>query len=168
MERVNLGDTHAFAQLYDRHRSRLFSYVARLTQDRGLAEELLQETFLRVWRRRREYRASGRFPNWLFTIARRLVIDDARKQANEVHSSEVLDALPAPDRTEAVTEASDLLARLEKAIERLPPGQREVLLLSRVAGLGAEDIADVVGSTPGAVRVALHRALKQLRGSIDE
>jgi RNA polymerase sigma-70 factor (ECF subfamily) len=70
-----------------------------------------------------------------------------------------------PDRR---AEARDEFARLERALEQLPPAQREVVLLARVVGAGADEIAKVTGSTPGAVRVQLHRALHRLRGLLGE
>ena len=71
--------------------------------------------------------------------------------------------LPALETPSQHAEAQELAARLEQALDRLPPGQREVLLLARLGGLDAAEIAAVTGSTPGAVRVALHRALRRLR-----
>lgn len=163
MEQAREGDTAAFAALYERHRARTFTFLARLTGSRDVAEELLQEVFLRVWRGRAAYRASGRFCPWLYTVARRLAIDHVRSRAPRAEPVPE-DAVPAElPAAAARAEARQELARVAAALAALPPAQREVLLLSRVAGLDAGEIADVVDSTPGAVRVALHRALARLR-----
>ena len=168
MVRVRAGDTQAFAELYERHGAALLTFLTRLTGDRRLGEDLLQETFVRVYRSRGEYQGTGRFRAFLFTIARRLVIDWRRRQnAMWLEDSEALDTLQAPERAEHRAEARDVADRVDAAIQRLPASQREIVLLSRYAALSADEIAEVTGSTPGAVRVGLHRALRRLRELIE-
>lgn len=167
MARVRAGDARAFAELYERHRAPLFTFLVHLTGKRHLAEDLLQETFLRVYRSRHDYKASGRFKSWLFTIARRLVVDDYRRaRIPWDDEGNTLEEIVAAERAEHRVEAREQLERLERALDTLPPGQREILLLSRDAGLDAEEIARVTGATPGAVRVGLHRALRRLRAAL--
>lgn len=166
MEAVRTGDLRAFQVLYERYHRAVFAFALRSLGDRGTAEDVLQETFLRVFARRPEYRPVAAFRTWLFTIARNLVVDQIRKRGAESHS----DADPA---LEMVTdpgaspleqaEGQELSDRLERALGRLPAAQREVLVLSRVAGLSHREVAEITGQTPGAVRVALHRALRELR-----
>lgn len=169
MARVSGGDQDAFAALFERYRRPVFAYLARLAGDRQLAEDLLQETFLRVYRERESYRPLGQFRAWLFTIARRLIIDHARSQrlVSEL-DAETLELAATDEPTEGRAEARALLDRLERALDALPPAHREVVLLSRFAGLDANAIAGLTGSTPGAVRVALHRALHRLRAALGE
>jgi len=168
MLRVRAGDTQAFTELYERHGAALLTFLTRLTGDRRLGEDLLQETLIRVYRSRGEYEATGRFRAFVFTIARRLVIDWRRSQkGTPLEDPEALETLEAPERPEDRADATDMAGRLEAALRRLPAGQREIVLLSRYAGLRAEEIAQVTGSTPGAVRVGLHRALRQLRELIE-
>lgn len=168
MARVRAGDAQAFTELYERHAAALLTFLTRLTGDRRFGEDLLQETFVRLYRSRGAYDATGRFRAFLFTIARRLVIDwRRRRQAMGLEDADALERLEAPERAEHRAEARDLADRVEAALQRLPAGQREIVLLSRYTGLGANDIAQVTGSTPGAVRVGLHRALRRLRELID-
>lgn len=168
MVRVRAGETEAVAELYERHARALLTFLTRLTGDRELGEDLLQETFIRLYRSRREYEATGRFRAFLFTIARRLVIDwRRRRKAIWIEESETLETLAAPGRAEDRAEARDLAERLDAALRRLPASQREIVLLARYAGLSADEIARVTGSTPGAVRVGLHRALRHLKSSIE-
>lgn len=168
MAQVRAGDSRAFGELYERHAAPLLTFLTRVTGDRRVGEDLLQETFVRLYRSRRGYQATGRFRAFLFTIARRLVIDwRRRQQVTGIEDSEALETLHAPDRAEHHAEARDLAARLEAALRRLPASQREIVLLSRYAELSADEIAEVTGSTPGAVRVALHRALRRLRELIE-
>lgn len=164
MLRVRAGDSGAFTELYERHAAALLTFLTRLTGDRRLGEDLLQETFIRLYRSRGEYEAMGHFRAFLFTIARRLVIDWRRRQnAMGLEQSEALDTVEAPERADDRAGARDLAERVEAALRRLPTSQREIVLLSRYAGLSADEIGQVTGSTPGAVRVGLHRALRRLR-----
>jgi RNA polymerase sigma factor (sigma-70 family) len=101
----------------------------------------------------------SQFTTWLFTIARNLAIDDRRAQRPAVDTDG--DVGPGPDATH------ERRHDIERALATLPAAQREVVLLGRVAGLEASEIAAVVNSTPGAVRVTLHRALRQLRTTLD-
>jgi len=166
MARLRAGDPAALDELYARYQGPLFGVLRRLTGDRALAEDLLQETFLRVWRARDRYAAAGRFRAWLFTIAYRLAADHARRAAGT--ETALPEDLPAPERPDERAAAGELAARLEQVIARLPPTERAALLLSRCGGLDAAEIAQATGSTPGAVRVALHRALRRVAAALGE
>ncbi len=161
MALVRGGDTRAFADLYERHRTAVFTFLVRLTGNYHLAEDLLQEAFIRVYRGRHNYQPSGRFRTWLFTITGRLVVDHYRRQ--RLVWEQEPEAIEAADRAEHRVETHELLERVERALKKLSPAQRETIVLSRFAGMGADEIASVTGSTAGAVRVALHRALRLLR-----
>lgn len=164
MQEVRAGSVAAFQALYDRHSRAVFNFLLRLTGDRQIAEDLLQETFLRVFSHREDYRPTAAFRTWLFTIARNLAIDQLRQRSGseELETAErVVDPGATPLQQ---AEAQELSDRLQAAVLRLPPSQREVLLLSRFAGLSHEEIAQVTGASPAAVRVTLHRALRRLRG----
>jgi len=164
MEALRGGSATAFQVLYERYHRGLFTFLARFLGDRGQAEELLQETFLRVYLNRDRYRPRAAFRTWLYTIARNLALDWLRRPGHPEAEPESVEAIPdpAPGPLRHL-EAEEALGRLEEAIAGLTPGQREVLLLARYAGLGAREIAEVTGSSPEAVRVALHRALRALR-----
>ncbi|MBI3456484.1 MAG: sigma-70 family RNA polymerase sigma factor [Candidatus Rokubacteria bacterium] len=166
MAEVQAGSVRAFQALYDRHRQAVFAFLLRSLADRRAAEDLLQEAFLRVFARRQHYRPTATFKTWLFTIARNLVIDQLRQQSGRqgFERGEILETVADPGATPLQqAEARELGERLQAAVLRLPPSQREVLLLSRFAGLSHDEIAEVTGTSPGAVRVTLHRALRRLR-----
>jgi RNA polymerase sigma-70 factor (ECF subfamily) len=166
IEEVKAGNLDAFQALYDRHQRSVFTFLLRYLGDRRMAEDLLQETFLRVFSHRERYRPTAAFKTWLFTIARNLAIDQLRRESGspEVESSESLELIADPGATPLQqAEAQELGERLQSAVMRLPPSQREVLLLSRVAGLSHEEIAELTGASPQAVRVTLHRALRRIR-----
>jgi RNA polymerase sigma-70 factor (ECF subfamily) len=164
MARTSAGDERAFAELYERYRRTVFTFLLHLTGTRPTAEDLLQETFFRIWRARASYQPSGEFRAWLFTIARRLAVDHFRREGLAWEENPgAVDAVVSFETPDRRAEARDELARLERALDQLPPVQREVVLLARVVGAGADEIAKVTGSTPSAVRVQLHRALHRLR-----
>lgn len=166
MQEVRRGSPEAFEVLYDRHHRAVFNFLLRFLGDRRAAEDLLQETFLRVFAHRQAYRSTAAFRTWLFTIARNLLIDRGRRARTRPEAlgdellREVADAWPDPL---AVLEGRSLEERLQAGVNRLPPFQREVVLLSRFAGLSHDEIAHVTGASPAAVRVALHRGLRRLR-----
>lgn len=166
MAAVQAGDLDAFQALYERHHRAVFGFLLRSVHDRRAAEDLLQETFLRVFAARQTYRPLAAFRTWLFTVARHLVIDRARRSGSEAegNAKDTLDALVDPDASPLQhIEAQELAERLERGVRQLPPAQREILLLSRVVGLSHDEVARVTGTSAAAVRVALHRALRGLR-----
>ncbi|MGH7322160.1 MAG: RNA polymerase sigma factor [Candidatus Rokuibacteriota bacterium] len=169
MEAVRAGDPTAFQALYERHRRVMFAFLLRSVADRPTAEDLLQETFLRVFTRREGYRPTAAFRTWLFTIARNLLIDRFRKTRGTtgVNGTAALETVPAPDASPLERAgARELAERLEAGVRQLPPSQREILLLSRFAGLNHQEVAEVTGASPEGVRVALHRALRRLRAQL--
>lgn len=169
MKRLQAGDPSAFQILYERYHRAVFAFLARSVADRRIAEDLLQETFLRVFAGRQAYRPLAPFRAWLYAIARHLVVDQMRRAQPSATSIEDLSQGVADPQASALecAEAQALGERLERAVARLPPGQREVLLLSRMGGLTHEEIGRVTGASPAAVRVALHRALRTLRDLLD-
>lgn len=165
MDEVRAGSPTAFESLYDRHHRSVFTFLLRSLGERQKAEDLLQETFLRVFAHREGWRPTAAFRTWLFTIARNLVIDQLRRRIGgpEPDTDEALETLADPGATPLQrAEAGELGERLQAAVLRLPPSQREVLLLSRFSGLSHEEIAEITGASAGAVRVTLHRALRRL------
>lgn len=170
MKDVRAGSVVAFQTLYDRHHRTLFTFFLRSIGDTHRAEDLLQETFLRVFAHRQSYRPTAAFKTWLFTVARNLLIDHVRQrgQGSEMASPESLDAVadPAPTPLQ-LAEAAEVSEQLQTAILQLPPSQREVLLLNRLAGLGHEEIAEIIGVSAAAVRVTLHRALRRLAALLE-
>jgi len=166
MQEVRAGGVAAFQALYQRHHRAVFNFLLQSLGDRQSAEDLLQEAFLRVFLHREEYRPTATFRTWLFTIVRNLVIDQLRKRraTPETGHEETLDTLVEPSASPlAHAEARELGERLQEAVRRLPPSQREVLILTRLAGLSYEEVAQVTVASVGAVRTTLHRALRRLR-----
>jgi RNA polymerase sigma-70 factor (ECF subfamily) len=175
MVRFRGGDTRAFEVLVTRHRTPIFSFLVRLTGDRGRAEDLCQDTFLRVVKAAREWEERATFRTWVFTIARNLAADEARRAA--FRRVEPLDAPgprgaaqapaddPPPDRA---AESALLRPKLEAALAALPAEQREVFLLREHSGLRFHEIAQVTGAPENTVKSRMRYALEGLRQKLAE
>jgi RNA polymerase sigma-70 factor (ECF subfamily) len=175
LTRLRGGDVDAVAALMERYQHRLYRYLLRVVREPATAEDLFQQTWLRVMERIRSYDPQRNFESWLFALARNLAIDHLRR-----YRPESLDEpLPSGDsRVELIAGASpraldQLLACeragwLTEAVVELPLVFREVLTLRFEEEMKLEEIAAVLGLPLGTVKTRLHRALKRLRGALEE
>jgi RNA polymerase sigma-70 factor (ECF subfamily) len=181
LERFLQGDIAAFESLLERYRRPMYNFVLRSVRDPQTAEDLLQETFLRVVQRSDDFRRESKFSTWIYTIARNLVVDHGRRMAFRRHAS-----LDAPSRGE--TEGAPLVERtagdspsaeresigreaqvaLRDAIDALPDEQREVFLLRQVQGLAFQEIAQIVGTSENTTKSRMRYALERLQEALSE
>jgi RNA polymerase sigma-70 factor (ECF subfamily) len=164
MVQVREGRVEMLAILFERHHVRLFNFFLRLTANRSMSEDLVQEVFLRILKYRRTYRGESKFSTWMYQIGRNAHIDQLRARRPEIPIDEVWEQEPSPQplppqKAESEQEA-DLLAR---AMERLPLRKREVLLLARFQNLKYQEIASLLACSVESVKVQVHRSLKDLR-----
>lgn len=165
------GEHAAFDAVFAAYRRRLYWYMVRMTRRRDVAEDLLQDTFLRLARTARSLAPDTRLTAWLFTVAHRLVISWMRAEAvraqlaGDLLPSEPADGLRSP--AEALADSQTQLA-LERAFAQLAPPYREVALLVGVEGLVPSDVAQVLGVRPDAIRQRLSRARTQLAELLGE
>lgn len=167
MQRVREGDVETLGVLFDRHNARVLAVCFRLCESRDVADDLAQETWVRVLRFAHSFRGDSTFATWLYRIACNVCSDENRRTAATVPQSDVmhdhaqrLTLLAAGTMSNAVDERH---ARLEEALKQLSAEHRQVLVLSRYLDLNYSAIADLLGSTAAAVRVRAHRALNELR-----
>ena len=172
------GDQAAFAQLVARHESRVYGLARRLTGSAADAEDVLQETFVRVYRKLSTFRGEARFSTWLFRVATNCALMARRRRRRQPTVS--LDAyLPAFERGGRHVRAADhgraaraeelldrrrLTAALRQALERLPDRYRTPLVLKDLEDLETREVARVLGLTEAAVRQRVHRARLMMRG----
>jgi RNA polymerase sigma-70 factor (ECF subfamily) len=165
------GEEAAFDAVYDAFNQRLFTFLLRLTRRHHVAEDLIEETWLRLVKHAHRLRPDTRLGPWLFTVARNLHVSYVRSRLIEDSTAAGLMTLwPfSVDRVSPfeATAASELEQRLERALAALPAASREVLLLVGVAGLEHVDAAAVCGITPEALRQRLHRARAMLAKALD-
>ena len=165
------GGSGAFDAIYEAYRPRLFSFLARLSGDPALAEDLLQETFLRLARSAPALRADTRIGAWLFTVARNLFVSQRRwalldlGRLAEKHLWQRLRATPASPF--ALAAASETERQLEQAIANLPTGYREILLLVAIESMTPTEAAAVVQLEPATVRKRLQRARAMIERELE-
>jgi len=173
MARFAAGEDAALAEVYDFGSPAVFTFLLRLCGERPLAEDLTQETFLRIHRARGLYRAGAPVLPWAFTIARRLFLDNVRSRHAEVSISMESDSEAGVfDRHERDSEspsAEDLLADAElaqavdEALARIPEAQASAFRLLKGEGLSVAEVAAVMGTSKGSVKLRAHRAYLALR-----
>lgn len=159
---LRAGDAAAFDAVHEAFHTRLFTFLLRLCRRRHVAEDLLEETWLRLVKHARRLRPDTRLAPWLFTVARHLYVSYVRSRVFEDSAVAGLMALwpVSVERSSPfeVAVANEVQRRIEQALASMPPASREVLLLVAVAGLDQADAADVCGITPEALRQRLSRA----------
>ena len=169
---VNLasaGDLASFEGLYRRHRDRIYGLMWRLCGgDSGVAEDLLQEAFVRAWQKLGSFRGDSQFATWLHRLSANVALSDRRTRLRRVQSEARLDE--AVERI--AVGARDVRAAdnrdLERAIARLPERARTVLVLYDIEGYGHNDISRMTGMAEGSSKAQLHRARKLLREALEK
>ncbi len=168
------GDVRAFEVLVTRHRKPIYNFILRFVHDAAQAEDVMQETFLRDIKGAEAYERQAKFTTWLYTIARNLCVDAARRGKHRKAAS--LDApvgdedgaalidMVADGKDGAERQAIDgqLRLRMQKAIAALPDEQREIFLLREMADLQFNEIAKVVGIPENTVKSRMRYALEKL------
>jgi RNA polymerase sigma-70 factor, ECF subfamily len=183
MLRYQKGDVRAFEVLLARHRKPIFNFVLRYVGEPALAEDLLQEVFLRVIKSADAYERQAKFTTWLYTIARNLCVDNARRgKHRRAYSLDtpmdhddgkdggtlldvVSDNGPATDRKVI---GKELHGKLHAAIAKLPDEQREIFLMREFLDMPFKEIADVVGCPENTVKSRMRYALEKLREDLEE
>ncbi|MGH9414064.1 MAG: RNA polymerase sigma factor [Terriglobales bacterium] len=160
MCRVQAGTVQALAVLFERHQKALLNYFLRLGSTRAVAEDLVQETFIRILQYRATYRPGSRFATWMYAIARNARLNQLHKQRGETEWDDAYAPTLLPGDS---AQAGQERALLERALARLPEDKREVLVLARYQELPYSDIATLLGCAAQTVKVRVHRALNELR-----
>jgi RNA polymerase sigma-70 factor (ECF subfamily) len=160
--RMRSGDPAAFDAVYEAFHARLYNFLARLSNSRDLAEDLAEETWLRLVVHARRLQPDTRLGAWLFTVARNLHASYRRSRLLEdSHAAGLLGLWPSGSRRESpleAAEASEAHRRMAAALASLPVRYREVLLLVAVEGLAPGEAAGICGVTAEAMRQRLSRA----------
>ncbi|MDI1337254.1 MAG: sigma-70 family RNA polymerase sigma factor [Lacunisphaera sp.] len=163
---VRAGEIRKLGDLFERHHRPLYGFFVRLTNQPSVSEDLVQIVFYRILKYRHTYRDEGKFSAWIYHLARKVAADHFRKHAATPIPTDPVDLLeqvaPGPQPSEQAATAEDTVL-LRAALARLPLEQREVLVLSRLQSLEHKEIAKLLDCSVGAVKVRVHRALKELR-----
>ena len=166
------GDRRAFETLFERFSLPLTGFLGRMVPDRGRAEELAQEVFVRIYNARERYEPRARFSTYIFGIAHNLALNElarayrGRERPLElVHESTSADPAPGPD---AQLEAKRAAERLERGLARLPGRQRSALVLRSQEGLSYDQIAEVLKTSVSSVKSLIHRGRERLLVELEE
>jgi RNA polymerase sigma-70 factor (ECF subfamily) len=168
--RMQRRDPHALAELYDRYGRVAYALILRVVRDRGIAEDLVQETFLRVWNRIHGFDAQkGSIGPWLLAVARNRAIDYLRSAAGRERNAVEYEEKDHPalfcDMEKEIL-ASDKVRIIKAAIQKLSPNQRQAIELAYFEGLSQSEMAERLGQPLGTVKTWVRTALKTLRDEL--
>jgi RNA polymerase sigma factor (sigma-70 family) len=161
VQRAVAGDVRAFELLYRKHVGRVYGAILRIVgMDHARAEELTQEAFVRAWQKLAGFRFESAFSTWLYRLGVNTALMDLRGRGNEsTVEDDVLELAAGGDTPFCAGERSDL----ERAVAKLPPRARAVLVLHDVEGWKHEEIANELGMAVGSSKAQLHRARGLMR-----
>jgi RNA polymerase sigma-70 factor (ECF subfamily) len=168
---VASGDLDAYGKIVSRYNGRLYNFIFRFVGDRETAEDIVQETFLRAFRKRKEYRAIANFSTWLFTIAGNLAKSELRRRKRwrlfsldrDEESETGIDLPDESLRPDRVAESSMADDQIQEAIVSLPENYRQVILLRDVEGMAYQEIAEIIDCPVGTVKSRVNRARLKLQ-----
>jgi RNA polymerase sigma factor (sigma-70 family) len=169
VQRARNGDRAAFEELYRRHRDRIYGLLWRLAGgDAALAEDLLQEAFVRAWQKLDSFRGESRFGTWLHRLSANVALTDRRTRLRRLERETALDgaverSLSGDHNVRAMQQLD-----LEAAISGLPQRARAVLVLYDIEGYSHAEIAELTGMAVGSSKAQLHRARRLVREDLEK
>lgn len=176
LSEVSSGNIDAYGKIVSRYNGRLYNFVFRFVSDRETAEDIVQETFLRAFRKRKEYRAIANFSTWLFTIAGNLAKSELRRRKRwrlfsldrDEESDTGMDLPDESFRPDRVAESSMADDQIQDAIAALPENYRQVILLRDVEGMSYQEIAEIIDCPVGTVKSRVNRARLKLQQKLKQ
>ncbi len=164
MEAVKNGDLQQATILFERYHKRIFNFLARMTMDRALAEDLTQNVFLRMIKYRNSYREGNRFQSWIYQVARNVFSDHYQvhknKKSDFIDVEKMSDSITDPEEGAQQEEREKILHR---SLAMLNEEQRELLVLTRFQHMKYEEVAIIMETTVANIKVKVHRAISKLR-----
>jgi RNA polymerase sigma-70 factor (ECF subfamily) len=169
VENARRGDSAAFEVIYRRHRNRIYALMWRLCGgDGALAEDLLQEAFVRAWNKLDSFRGESRFGTWLHRLSANVALSDRRTRMRRVKSETELEGAVERQATGDRDVRAGQRMDLERAISRLPERARTVLILFDIEGYSHAEIANIAGMAVGSSKAQLHRARSLIRKELEK
>ena len=163
MLRVKAGDRAAFEELFRLYEKPLTNYLFRLCGNRARSEDLLQDAFLRLWKAAPGYEPSAKVSTYIFRIAHNLFLNDAARRREKA-----LESIDAETRSDPASDLNrrEVQSAVQKAVEALPDGEREVLLLSEYNGFKYAEISEILGIPVGTVKSRMFSAVQRLKEAL--
>jgi RNA polymerase sigma factor (sigma-70 family) len=169
VEKAKQGDRMAFETLYRRHRDRIYGLLWRLCGgDPHLAEDMLQEAFVRAWNKLDSFRGEARFSTWLHRLSANVALSDRRSRMRRLSRETELDGTVERMATGDKNVYADKRMDLEQAISHLPERARTVLVLYDVEGYSHAEVAEIAGMAVGSSKAQLHRARRLVREELEK
>ncbi len=157
---VSRGNLDAMAHIFERYNKRLYNFYFQMIRDKDACEDMTQAVFYKVMRYRTSYKG-GQFVSWIFKIARN-VFSDHYQKSKKTSNTENLEFV-ASNNADSKIERNDDIAHLHYALNILNKEEKELIILNRFQGIKYDKIADIIGSSEGAVKVKIHRIIKKLK-----
>jgi RNA polymerase sigma-70 factor (ECF subfamily) len=171
MQLVHAREPRAFEVIFDRHAGAAFSLAYRMSGRRTLAEDIVQEAFLSIWRTGARYdRSRGSVRSWVLSAVHSRAVDSFRRESTktrrDVHDDGLADSLPARELTDAEFERRDDARQVRSALQELPDDQRQVIELAYFGGFSHTQIAELLKLPTGTVKGRMRLGLAKLRGTL--
>jgi RNA polymerase sigma-70 factor (ECF subfamily) len=164
MSAVKSGNLDLASELYDRYSKRLYNYFVKISLNREVSNDLMQNTFLRIIKYRHTYKDGNPFKAWMFQIGRNVFADYLRKEKMKISDFHDVDNLKDYLSDSNENEANfEKVVLLHKSMSKLNDEAREILVLSRYQNMKYEEISQLMNISVPAVKVKVHRAIKKLR-----
>ncbi len=164
IEAFQQGDEFAYVALYNRYKGPVYAFCAKMVLDREVAQDVMQETFIRVYENRQRLLKAGSFKSWLFTIARNQCLNTLRRANRHVKFDETISGAAVPDVETPFGRLmkAEQVALVNRFLNELSPEYREVLVLREYQNLSYEEIAAVTRNTVSSVKSRLFKARRKL------
>jgi RNA polymerase sigma-70 factor (ECF subfamily) len=168
MQLVRAGEARAFEVIFDRHSGAAFSLAYRMCGRQAMAEDVVQEAFVSLWRSGARYDATrGSVRTWVLSVVRNRAIDAFRRESakgsRDVAEEGIAERMPSPERTDTEVERRDEARQVRKALVELPPDQRQVIELAYFGGFTHSQIADMLELPSGTVKGRMRLGLTKMR-----
>ena len=164
MQRVKDGNLAEMSVLFERYHLRLYNFFLKLTRNRDISQDLTQNLFYRMIKYKNSYKNEFSVKSWIYQMARNLHIDYCKEEKRTDELFLKTDSYPTDITDDSSGFPEEDYERLEHAFSALSLDQKEIIVLSRYQGLKYEEISTIVNQTVPSIKVAMHRAIKQLRG----
>ena len=169
MLKVQAGDLNKMGLLYERHKSDLFAYFYRNTNNRTVSEDLVQNTFIRLINSRQQFKGTGQFAYWMYHIARNTWIDNYRKKDPIMKASNIEDSNLKNEWESNEDDNKEVYKKqLEFALQQLNEEKREAIILSRYHGMTYKTIAEICDCTENTVKSRVMRGIKEIKQILKE
>jgi RNA polymerase sigma-70 factor (ECF subfamily) len=163
MKRVKEGNLAELSVLFERYHLRLYNFMLRLTFDRSASQDLTQNLFYRIIKYRHTFKEDHSFKSWIYQLARNIHVDFCKQQQKATERITQVEEYNENFAEEKEGFNEEEYDKLDRAMARLTPEQKEILVLSRFQGMKYEEISSIRDLSVPAIKVQVHRAIKQLR-----